>query len=76
MVIASAVLSLFNSSWIELSDEKDNVKFCANTIGSISSWEKKDLGFLAHCTHYSKSKKMKNKKFLAMNKSEDTKNLR
>jgi hypothetical protein len=45
MVIASAVLSLFNSSWIELSDEKDNVKFCANTIGSISSWEKKRFRF-------------------------------
>jgi hypothetical protein len=40
IVIASAVLSLCNSSLIELSDEKDNVRFCANTIGSISSCEK------------------------------------
>ena len=40
IVIASAVLSLFNSSLIELSDEKDNVRFCASTIGSISSCKK------------------------------------
>lgn len=39
MVIASAVLSRFSSSWTELSDEKERVRFFAWTIGTNSSCE-------------------------------------
>lgn len=38
--MASAVLSLFNSSSIELSDEKASVKFLDCTIGNSSSYHK------------------------------------
>lgn len=41
MVMASAVLSLFNSSSMELSDEKERVKFLDCTIGNNSSCHKK-----------------------------------
>jgi len=40
IVIASAVLSLFNSSSTELSDEKASVKFLDCTIGNSSSCHK------------------------------------
>lgn len=38
IVIASAVLSLFNSSSMELSDEKETVTFLDRTIGNNSSY--------------------------------------
>jgi hypothetical protein len=41
IVMASAVLSLFNSSSMELSDEKERVKFLDCTIGNNSSYHKK-----------------------------------
>jgi hypothetical protein len=40
IVITSAVLSLFNSSSIELSDEKASVKFFDCAIGNNSSYNK------------------------------------
>ena len=40
--MASVVLSLFNSSSIELSDEKESVKFLDCTICSNSSYQKQD----------------------------------
>lgn len=39
IVITSAVLSLFSSSSIELSDENERLKFLDCTIGSSSSWK-------------------------------------
>lgn len=41
IVMTSAVLSLLSSSSIELSDEKDKVRFLDRTIGSRSSCDKK-----------------------------------
>ena len=51
MVIASAVLSLFNSSSMELSDEKASVKFLDCTIGNSSSYHKEH-------SKYRKSRKL------------------
>lgn len=42
IVMASAVLSLFNSSSIELSDEKESVKFLDCTISINSSYSRQE----------------------------------